>query len=138
MTKAMALACGVVALLSSASAVPTSQLTLQQVVEVTPSFAGASHKAVEAAMEEVVAEATGARVVASVLPEAPHHFRRLQHLCGRRLQEGTTLTVRACSSRCVLRLKAEAASALADLYRDYVWRAWLGQLCSSSGDHQRD
>ena len=119
-----------------------TKISRQQAVEGTPSFARAhgtpSHKAVEAAVEGVVAEATGARVVASVLPEAPHHFRRLQHLCGRRLQEGTTLTVRACSSRCVFRPNAEAASALADLYRDYVWRAWLGQLCSSSGDHQRD
>ena len=119
-----------------------TKISRHQLVEVTASFGRAhgspSHEAVEAAVEEVVAEATGARVVASVLPdEAPHHFRRL---CGRRLQEGgaVTLTVRACSSRCVFRLKAEAASALADLYRDYVWRAWLGQLCSSSGDHQRD
>ena len=94
MTKAMALACGVVALLSSASAVPTSQLTLQQVVEVTPSFAGASHKAVEAAVEGILAQATGARVIANVVHEANPI---------RRLQEGTTLTIDyaiVCGSSC--------------------------------------
>ena len=39
-------------------------------------------------------------MVASVLPEAPPHLRRL---CGRRLQEGNTLFVRACSPGCVFR-----------------------------------
>ena len=94
MAKAAALAFGVVALLSSASAVPTSQLALQQVVEVTPSFAGASHKAAEAAVEGILAQATGARVIANVVHEDNPT---------RRLQEGTTLTIDyaiVCGSSC--------------------------------------